>query len=221
MGLEQTKRYRKNDRFSKAAIQKGIAAFFYSTQFHIVPDKRTIKYLGAAGLQRLRFFYVVKGHYIAFCRSRAPPSNLESHKKFKIWRFHMIIKYDFLSKVDGEKPEVEVDESLGKLLEQMDADDFNLNRAETRRHIYMSQLEEKGCYIADDSDPLDDILKDELHEALMAAIEKLQPQQKELLIRVYWKNELQKDIAAEEGVSEMAISNRLKRIFKKIKKFLE
>jgi len=133
----------------------------------------------------------------------------------------MIVKYDFLSKVDGEKPEVEVDESLGKLLEQMDADDFNLNRAETRRHIYMSRLEEKGCYIADDSDPLDDILKDELHEALMAAIEKLQPQQKELLIRVYWKNELQKDIAAEEGVSEMAISNRLKRIFKKIKKFLE
>ncbi len=133
----------------------------------------------------------------------------------------MIVKYDFLSNVDGEKPEVEVDESLGKLLEQMDADDFNLNRAETRRHIYMSQLEEKGCYIADDSDPLDDILKDELHKALMAAIEKLQPQQKELLIRVYWKNELQKDIAAEEGVSEMAISNRLKRIFKKIKKFLE
>ncbi len=133
----------------------------------------------------------------------------------------MIVKYDFLSKVNGEKPEVEVDESLGKLIEQMDADAFNLNRAETRRHIYMSQLEEKGCYIADDSDPLDDILKDELHKALMAAIEKLQPQQKELLIRVYWKNELQKDIAAEEGVSEMAISNRLKRIFKKIKKFLE
>ncbi len=47
----------------------------------------------------------------------------------------MIVKYDFLSKVDGEKPEVEVDESLGKLMEQMDADDFNLNRAETRRHI--------------------------------------------------------------------------------------
>ncbi len=133
----------------------------------------------------------------------------------------MTIKYEFLCKVDGEIPEVEVDESLGKLIEQMDADDFNLNRAETRRHIYMSELEEKGCYIADDSDPLDDILKDELHEALMASIEKLQPQQKELLIRVYWKNELQKDIAAEEGVSEMAISNRLKRIFKKIKKFLE
>ena len=55
----------------------------------------------------------------------------------------------------------------------------------------------------------------------MVAIEKLQPQQKELLIRVYWNKELQKDIAAEEGVSEMAVSSRMKRIIKKLKKFLE
>ncbi len=48
----------------------------------------------------------------------------------------MIVKYDFLSKVDGEKTEVEVDESLAKLIEQMDTDDFNLNRAETRRHAF-------------------------------------------------------------------------------------
>ena len=52
----------------------------------------------------------------------------------------------------------------------------------------------------------------------MAAIEKLQPQQKELLIRVYWNKELQKDIAAEEGVSEMAISGRMKRIINSLKK---
>ncbi len=154
--------------------------------------------------------------------ARSPFSNLgKKTTNFKMEDCTMIVKYDFLSKVDGEKPEVEVDESLAKLIAQMDADDFNLNRAETRRHIYMSQLEEKGCYIADDSDPLDDILKDELHEALMAAIEKLQPQQKELLIRVYWKNELQKDIAAEEGVSEMTISRRMKKFYAVLKKILK
>ena len=51
----------------------------------------------------------------------------------------------------------------------------------------------------------------------MAAIEKLQPQQKELLIHVYWNRELQKDIAAEKGVSEMTISRQKKklRIFEK------
>lgn len=134
----------------------------------------------------------------------------------------MIVKYDeFLSKIPGEVTEVEVDDELGKYIAEMDEADFNLNRKETRRHTYMSVLEEKGRYIPDDSDPLDDVLKEERIKELMAAIEKLQPQQKELLIRVYWNKEHQKDIAAEEGVSEMAISRRMKRIIKKLKTFLE
>ena len=108
----------------------------------------------------------------------------------------MIIKYDFLSKVSGETSEVEVNDDLGRTMEQMALDEFNLDRKKTRRHDYMSQLEENGHYIAGDSDPLDDVLKTERHEALMAAIEKLQPQQKELLFRVYWNKERQKDIAA-------------------------
>ena len=129
----------------------------------------------------------------------------------------MLIKYTF---ADGTVSEVEVDDDLGKVMEQMALDECNLDRAETRRHKYMSELEEKGRYIVDTSDPLEDILEAELHKELMAAIEKLAPQQKELLIRVYWNNELQKDIAIEEGVSEMAISKRMKRILKKLNKFL-
>ena len=134
----------------------------------------------------------------------------------------MIVKYDeFLSKIPGEVTEVEVDDELGKYIAKMNEADFNLNRKETRRHTYMSELEEKGRYIPDDSDPLDDVLKEERIKELMAAIEKLQPQQKELLIRVYWNKELQKDIAAEEGVSERAISGRMKRIINSLKKILK
>ena len=134
----------------------------------------------------------------------------------------MIVKYDeFLSKIPGEVTEVEVDDELGKTMEQMALDDFNLDRKETRRHVYMSELEEKRHYIPDDSDPLDDVLKEERIKELTAAIEKLQPQQKKLLIRVYWNKELQKNIAAEEGVSERAISGRMKRIINSLKKFLK
>lgn len=133
----------------------------------------------------------------------------------------MIIKYEFLSKLTDEVSEVEVSEELGRAMVEMEKDDFNNDRRETRRHCYMSELEENGHYIAADSDLLDDILEAELHDALMAAIEKLQPQQKELLIRVYWSKELQKNIAAEEGVSERAISGRMKRIINSLKKFLK
>ena len=134
----------------------------------------------------------------------------------------MIVKYDeFLSKIPGEVTEVEVDDELGKYIAELDEADFNLNRKETRRHTYMSVLEEKGHYIPDDSDPLDDVLKEERIKELMAAIEKLQPQQKELLIRVYWNKEHQKDIAEDVGISQQAISKRLKVILKFLKNFLE
>lgn len=120
----------------------------------------------------------------------------------------MIIKYDFL---DNTTSEVEVDDNLGKIIGEMDKDEFNLNRKETRRHDYISQLEEQGYYIADDCNLLDDVIKSERYKELMETIEKLQPQQKTLLIRVYWKKEHQKDIAVEEGVSEMTISRRIKK----------
>lgn len=130
----------------------------------------------------------------------------------------MVIKYKFL---DNATSEVEVDDELGKHITMMDEAAAKIDRKETRRHVYMSEMEEKGHYIPDDSDPLDDVLKAELIKELMAAVEKLQPQQKELLIRVYWNKELQKDIAEDMGVSQQAISKRLKAIFKFLKKILE
>ena len=127
----------------------------------------------------------------------------------------MVIKYKFL---DNATSEVEVDDELGKHITEMNDAAAKIDRKETRRHVYMSELQEKGHYIPADTDPLNDVLKEERIKELMAAIEKLQPQQKELLIRVYWNKELQKDIAAEEGVSEMAISGRMKRIINSLKK---
>lgn len=130
----------------------------------------------------------------------------------------MVIKYKFL---DNATSEVEVDDELGKHITEMDEAAAKIDRKETRRHIYMSELEEKGHYIPDDTDPLDDVLKEERIKELMAAIEKLQPQQKELLIRVYWNKELQKDIAEDMGISQQAISKRLRVILKFLKNFLE
>lgn len=130
----------------------------------------------------------------------------------------MVIKYKFS---DNMTSEVDVDDELGKHITEMDEAAAKIDRKETRRHVYMSELEEKRHYIPDDSDPLDDVLKEERIKELMAAIEKLQPQQKELLIRVYWNKEHQKDIAEDIGISQQAISKRLRAILKFLKKFLE
>ena len=82
----------------------------------------------------------------------------------------MIIKYKFFSKLTDEVSEIEVSEELGRTMVKMEKDDFNINRKETRRHCYMSELEKNGHYIADDSDLLDDILEAELHDDLILCL---------------------------------------------------
>ncbi|MBD5103489.1 MAG: sigma-70 family RNA polymerase sigma factor [Ruminococcaceae bacterium] len=133
----------------------------------------------------------------------------------------MIIKYDFLSELAGEMTEIEVDDELGKIVKEIEKNERKNDRTETRRHKYLSELEEQGYYIADDNDTFEEDVRSVQYKKLMTAIKELQPQQQELLFRVYWKKEKQKKIAAEEGVSEMAISNRMKKIIKKLKKFFE
>lgn len=53
---------------------------------------------------------------------------------------------------------------------------------------------------------------------LRSAIDTLQPQQKALIQKVFYEGRTYVDIAAEEGVSEAAIRNRLKKIFNNLRK---
>ena len=130
----------------------------------------------------------------------------------------MKIKYEF---VNGEVSEIEVEDSLGELLVEMDRHEYNINHKETRRHVLLSAIDPSERYLAAEEDLLQDLIDEEDHERLMAAIAKLQPQQRELLYRVYWNGEKQKDIAAEDGVSERAITGRMKKIYASLKKFME
>lgn len=57
-------------------------------------------------------------------------------------------------------------------------------------------------------------------ENLFQAIEKLQPQQQELIQKKFFKNRTNVDIAAEEGVTEAAIRNRLTKIYRRLEKLI-
>ena len=106
------------------------------------------------------------------------------------------------------------------LQEIMDEDfnkpNFNNNQSETRRHVLLSALDPKGESIAGDGN-----IPDEYFIDLHCAIEKLQPQQKMLIHKIFWQGIKQVEIAKEEGVEEAAISRRLSRIYAKLKKILE
>ncbi|MDD3307314.1 MAG: sigma factor-like helix-turn-helix DNA-binding protein [Acetobacterium sp.] len=71
-----------------------------------------------------------------------------------------------------------------------------------------------ACLIASlDADAYEDRLA-----RLRSATDTLQPQQKALIKKVFDEGRTYVDIAAEEGVSEAAIRNRLKKIFTKLRK---
>lgn len=82
-------------------------------------------------------------------------------------------------------------------------------------------LDEKLDFMADPTlNPLERIMEgitqqehQEMLVKLKAAIETLQPQQKDLIHKVFFEGRTCTSIAEEDGVSKAAISNRLKKIY--------
>lgn len=117
---------------------------------------------------------------------------------------------------------IEISSDMGTIFAQMNHDERNITRKETRRHVSFEAYDLSGDRLESaDGNPEDIVChKEEIH-ALYRAISTLNENHKKLIYRVFWLNESQYDIAREEGVSRTAIHNRLQKIFKKMKKILE
>lgn len=111
--------------------------------------------------------------------------------------------------------------SVQKILEDdFSKPTFNRNHTETRRHVLFSAYDPEGHSIAGDLDVQSELFADDYVD-LRKAMEKLRPQQRELLHRIFWEGERQVDIAREEGVGNSVISERMRRIYKKLRKILQ
>lgn len=101
---------------------------------------------------------------------------------------------------------------------EVNAPTFNRHRTETRRHVQLSTVD-LDRELLGTADVTTDILKKDYTE-LYAAMDKLQPQQRELLRRVFWDGMKQADIARLDGVKESTVSDRMRRIYDRLKKYL-
>ena len=121
---------------------------------------------------------------------------------------------------DETQNEVEVSDEFYAQYQEMEKEEKNKNRAETRRHISLSQMQENGFEPALQEPSLEEtLIKEEQLDLLRKAMETLTDKQKELVNKVYFENRTIISIAREEGVSDRAIIYRLEKIHKKIKKF--
>lgn len=134
----------------------------------------------------------------------------------------IMVETDYLQRLDTAKDKSAIVRRT--VQEIMDADcnkpTFNSHQKETRRHVSMDALDPEGQHISDGTDVLAELIKREGYETLYAAIRKLQPQQQELVRQIFCEGVKQKDIAARDGVSERAITGRMKKIYAALKKSL-
>ena len=129
----------------------------------------------------------------------------------------MKIKYAFAN----ETVEIEVSDEWGEILIDLDRQEYNNNHKQTRRHASLDAYNLDGTLFVADVDVETDALNEIEKERLYAAIEKLKPQQRTLLRRVYFGGEKLADIAREEGVSKVALTNRMSKIYAALKRFLK
>jgi RNA polymerase sigma factor (sigma-70 family) len=129
----------------------------------------------------------------------------------------MKIRYQFVN----EAMDIEVEESWGSLLVDLDRSEYNNNQTETRRHISLSGLSFEGRFFSQEDDDLAALFTDDSEEQkLKKAITLLKPKQQELINAIYLEGMSVSEYALKEGVSQPAISQRLDTALKNLKKLL-
>lgn len=129
----------------------------------------------------------------------------------------MKIKYQFAN----ETVTIEVEDQWATVLVDLDREEYNDNHRETRRHCSLDALNLDDTLIPSSTNVEADILTKCDYEQLYKAISELQPQQRELVMRVHFGGEKLADIARAEGVSKMALTNRMKKIYASLQKKLK
>lgn len=129
----------------------------------------------------------------------------------------MKISYKFVN----EAVDVEVDETWGAILLELDRREYNNNQTETRRHASLHAMEYEGEAFIDHSIDVEALFLQLIDsETLQKSISSLLPQQSELLLQVFSIGKSLEEIARIEGVSGQAIKNRLNKIYRQLRKSL-
>lgn len=135
----------------------------------------------------------------------------------------MKIKYEF---VTGEMLEIDVEDSIGEVVVEMEVLQSRSNRTETRRHNSLESMQEQRpgrnpWQFTDEKADIEQYIVDsDERERLHLAIGQLEEKDALIVHKYYFENLTMSEIGSELGISAMAISKRLKKIPGKIKKFM-
>ncbi|PTM28246.1 sigma-70 RNA polymerase sigma factor region 4 domain-containing protein [Limosilactobacillus reuteri] len=117
--------------------------------------------------------------------------------------------------------EITVTEAEGKEIIELNRIEYNDNHRETRRHVSLEAYDPYGALVQNDADPYQAVVNKEEMDQLYHSISQLKPAQQKLLMKKFWNEMKQIDIAKDEGVSKMAITKRWQTIKRQLKKILQ
>lgn len=147
----------------------------------------------------------------------------------------MKITYKF---TNGETSTIEVTEEWSEVILDLDREEHNSNRKETRRHTAIDSyeyiddqantnprlsrdaFEYRNHIYTDSAEIVADLESKYTRQHIHEAIEKLKPAQRNLISAIYFNGVSVNDYAKREGVDHSAISHRLQTAYKHLKKFL-
>lgn len=129
----------------------------------------------------------------------------------------MKITYEFATQ---ESVEIEVSDNIGEVIIEFERKEYNNNRSETRRHESYSDNDDKKEALADKNvDVFAEVEKNLNVEKLHNAIARLQPQQQELIRKIFFEGSPIVSVAKELGITKQACNNRLNKIYNQLKKY--
>ena len=122
---------------------------------------------------------------------------------------------------NNETISIDIPDSDYEVLIKLDRLERNVNQKETRRHVSLEALNLDEDLLPSDSDVEGSFISHLEEEALRRAMDRLLPDQRILIHKVFYENQTITSLAYEESVSKAAICRRLNRALDRLKNSFE
>ena len=126
----------------------------------------------------------------------------------------MKIRYQF---VNGDVSEIEVDDTLGEVLLDLDRQEYNNNCKETRRHYSLESRIYEGEYYGSEDENLSRFAD---LESIRSAMLELTSRQLICVYAYFFDGKKYTEIARELGIHESTVRESVRSALKKLEKFL-
>ena len=136
--------------------------------------------------------------------------------------FSEMIERDYQERLSRAKPGKTVKRRTPQeILDETSREIYNSHHYAERNSVSYEILDPYGKRFSDSDDPLELLIEKEEKEELHSALCRLQPQQRELLKKLFWDQLSQQEIADAEGVRKSSLSERKRWALKALKKSLK